>query len=561
MEDKEKLEIIPDVDASEVSSEEEETKTPSEETRGEIIENGVILGLSLVALIVGLFIKNTNVNRWLYTLSFVFAGYEILYTTIVKLCKKTLVIEEITVLISSLIILYCGYGITACLIVLGYSAIRTIAKIAIYKSQSISENLAAGSEYETDLKIKERLAFRSQALKLIDDDFSSSPDKLISLICSVGVIVVAALIAFIAPVFSSSYGDALTEKWLPCGAAFAALAQVSVCAICKAVSRISAFINADRNGVVYGSLGALEFIADAKDVVFDKTGVVTDKTANITAVECDSPEIVISIVYACENGLNEELSSAISRYAKENGVKINDVVITDIQYNENRGIVAEVDGQKIAVGNKKMINETFGLTVTAASENSIIFVADAERLIGVIYLDYISKNNIGGVINELLLDLNKTTHLVSSDNVGAVDKTKTDLGIDKAVAGASTEYKAEYVKKLGAIYVGEGDYDKCVLKALNYDCITVAKPVAGENGASIAGEDIRELPVALKLAERTIKKVKSFKKLTVIAKAVTLISAIIFAALSPSFLWVSPIISLVCDCSLLAVAYDNLSEV
>ena len=84
----------------------EEKKSPAEELGGELIENAIILGLAFCILIAATIIKNNNVTRWLYTLSFVFSGYEILYLSIVKLCKKALIIEEISILISGLIFLF-----------------------------------------------------------------------------------------------------------------------------------------------------------------------------------------------------------------------------------------------------------------------------------------------------------------------------------------------------------------------------------------------------------------------------------------------------------------------
>ena len=87
------------------------------EKKSEVIEHCIVTIISVILLIVASFIKgNDNVARWLYTVSFVAAGYEILYSVIVKLSKKEVIIEEIAVIAGSLVLLYSGYGQYACLI-------------------------------------------------------------------------------------------------------------------------------------------------------------------------------------------------------------------------------------------------------------------------------------------------------------------------------------------------------------------------------------------------------------------------------------------------------------
>lgn len=89
------------------------------EKKSEVIEHSIVTIISVILLIVASFIKgNDDVARWLYTVSFVAAGYEILYSVIVKLSKKEVIIEEIAVVAGSLVLLYSGYGQYACLIII-----------------------------------------------------------------------------------------------------------------------------------------------------------------------------------------------------------------------------------------------------------------------------------------------------------------------------------------------------------------------------------------------------------------------------------------------------------
>ena len=94
------------------------------EKKSEVIEHSIVTVLSAILLIVCSFIRDKDdVTRWLYTISFVVSGYEILYSVIVKLSKKEVIIEEIAVIAGSLVLLYSGYGQYACLIIIAYTSI------------------------------------------------------------------------------------------------------------------------------------------------------------------------------------------------------------------------------------------------------------------------------------------------------------------------------------------------------------------------------------------------------------------------------------------------------
>ena len=537
----------------------EEKKSPAEELRGELIENAIILGLAFCILIVATIIKNNNVTRWLYTLSFVFSGYEILYLSIVKLCKKALIIEEISILISGLILLYCGQNILSCLIVLLYSVLRTALKFITYKVENTAEYLQTATEYESDITVKKQLNIRACSLKLA---LAENYEQGNSYKLKFGIIIVAIglLVSFIPPIFSSDYISLLTTKWLPCGAATVAVAQVSTFFVTKAICYLSAFLNADRNGVIYGSSKAIEFLAKSDNVIFDKTGVVTEKTAVIDKVTADNVSKVLSLLYSAEKNINNELCSAVSRYSKENSIDIEDVTISKLKFIENKGVIADIADKTYVIGNKKLINDIFAITTEENRDLSVIYIANEIGIQGTIYLKYIEKPNIEGVVNELSLDLNKKTCLLSSDNLGVVNKLKIRFGFNKAIAGASSEYKSRYVKENGAVYIGDSEYDKEVIKLLSSNCVTIGCSESGDIGASVEGTDIRELPTLFKLATRTTKKIKTLKTLTVILNLAVIALNLTLSILAPLYLWTVALGILIVDITLLSVALSNLSE-
>lgn len=93
-----------------------------------------------------------------------------------------------------------------------------------------------------------------------------------------------------------------------------------------------------------------------------------------------------------------------------------------------------------------MLKSVFDISVEDDSAESVIYVAKEGSVIGKINYNRIDKVNVKGEIKELTDDIGMTSSLLSADKVSVVNAMKEKLGLDKAIAGASPKYKADYVK-------------------------------------------------------------------------------------------------------------------
>ena len=537
--------------------------SPVSEKRGELIEHSVVTVLSAILLIVCSFIKNENVKRWLYTISFVVSGYEILYSVIVKLSKKEVIIEEIAVVAGSLVLLYSDYGKYACLIIIAYSLIAFSKKVFEYIALSKSERLSVEAGYETDEKIKQSLGIRSENLKTMLEEMPNSIiyGKKFRLIFGLAGLFIGLAIMFISPIFSKiGYVDALKDKWLVCGALVVALWQCASVCVFNAINYFSACLAADKYEATFGSFAAIDKLAASDEIAFDGAGVLTEKSLSITSVDSANVENTLSALYSIESGIDEYIRSAVSVYAKNNGISLSDIPFENIKRFETLGVTADFGNERYVVGNKKLLKKVFDISVEDDGDGSVIFLAKDNALLGKINYNRIEKSNVAGEIKELADDAGMSVTLLSSDKLSVVNSMKDKFLLDKAVAGASTKYKADYVKKSDAIYVGDSEYDAETIKLLCGECVTVGGGKVYENGLTVSGNDVRQIPVAVKIAKRTLKKKKFITFFTAVVKAAAILAGVITFAVIGKYAWISVLGCIAADAISLISAATNLSD-
>lgn len=534
------------------------------EKKSEVIEHSIVTIISVILLIVASFIKgNDNVARWLYTVSFVAAGYEILYSVIVKLSKKEVIIEEIAVVAGSLVLLYSGYGQYACLIIIAYSLIALSKKSFEYIALNKSEKLSVAAGYETDDEIKKSFVVRAENLKTIIDETPNSKifEKKFRLIFGAVGIIIGLLLTFVPPIFAkSAYVDALKDKWLICGAIVASLWQLSSICVFLSLNYIAGFISADRYAATFGSFAAIDKFAEAAEIAFDGSGVLTDKSLTINSVDSTNAGNTLSVLYSLENDIDEYIKSAISVYAKNNGITLNSILFENVKHFETLGVTADFNGKRYAAGNKTLLKKVFGVSVEDDSDESVIFVAEEGAVIGKVNYTRIDKINARGEIKELTDGAGMIASLLSSDKVSVVNAMKDKLGLDNAVAGASPKYKAEYVKKSNAMYVGDSEYDAETIKLLDGACVSAGGNKVYQNGLTVSGRDVRQIPVAVKIAGRTVKKKKFITLFTAILKAAAIVSGVVLFAVKGKYIWLPILCCIATDLIAFFSAATNLTD-
>lgn len=108
-----------------------------------------------------------------------------------------------------------------------------------------------------------------------------------------------------------------------------------------------------KNGILLKNGKILEDIHLVKEVFFDKTGTITEGAPSIHGIKTFSPDTnVLKIAASLERFSNHLIAKTIVKNHKEDFYKA-----TDIKEIPGCGVIAEINGIKAGVGNKKIFNE------------------------------------------------------------------------------------------------------------------------------------------------------------------------------------------------------------
>lgn len=117
-------------------------------------------------------------------------------------------------------------------------------------------------------------------------------------------------------------------------------------------------------GILIKGANYMEALAQTDVVVFDKTGTLTKGTFEVTDIHCEEnvsqAELQAMLLYYAahaESYSNHPISrSIVTAYTKETGLEIDPAKIGEVQEISGHGMVVQVDGKEVAVGNRKLMN-------------------------------------------------------------------------------------------------------------------------------------------------------------------------------------------------------------
>ncbi|MBI1393360.1 MAG: heavy metal translocating P-type ATPase [Alphaproteobacteria bacterium] len=223
-----------------------------------------------------------------------------------------------------------------------------------------------------------------------------------------------------------------------------------------------------QSGILIKNAAALETMEKVTTVIVDKTGTLTEgkpKLVTIETVGDRSADEFLSGVAAVEAGSEHPLAEAIV-----NGAKARDITITPVtDFNSITGEGAEglVNGQKVAIGNSKMMkrvgacDDTLALQADAHRKKgqTVMFVAIDGKAAGLIGVADPIKATAHEAIRRLHAQSLKVV-MLTGDNVSTAEAVARELGIDEIHADVSPSDKNRIVRELrgqGAVVAMAGD--------------------------------------------------------------------------------------------------------
>ncbi len=201
-----------------------------------------------------------------------------------------------------------------------------------------------------------------------------------------------------------------------------------------------------QNGVLIKNAEALEKMNKIDTLILDKTGTLTEGKPSVEKVVTEDgikEDDVLQQIASLNKYSEHPLAEAIVKYGKEKNISFSDV--NDFTAVAGKGVTGTVDGKKIALGNKKLMEETHSVISAKLLEN-----VNKEQQSGKT-VSYISIDNapIGYItITDKIKETSKSAiQAILDDGIQIIMITGDNAGTAKAVADELhlTGFKAEYL--------------------------------------------------------------------------------------------------------------------
>jgi len=209
------------------------------------------------------------------------------------------------------------------------------------------------------------------------------------------------------------------------------------------------------NGILVKKSEILENAKKINTVIFDKTGTLTYgklKIAEIVNYSEAPDDELIKLAASIESKSTHPIAKAFIEYAKEKNINL--VEINDFENVAGMGLVATINNEKIIIGNSKIIeqykiNNNYKEDEKKLAErgNSIVYIADNEKVLGIVGVNDIIRKEAKSLITQLN-KMNIETIILTGDNKDVSEKTAKQLGIKKVIAEVLPKDKATIIKEL-----------------------------------------------------------------------------------------------------------------
>ncbi len=277
-----------------------------------------------------------------------------------------------------------------------------------------------------------------------------------------------------------------------------------------------------KRGVLFKNATALEASARIDTVVMDKTGTLTKgepEVTDVVAEDIDEDEL-LALVTAVERESEHPLAGAIVRHAAARGIVHRP--LENFRNAPGHGAVAEVNGRRVAVGNRKLMvseNVDFGPLMDrrdelASTGRTAVLVAVDGRGVGVIALADAARETSAEAVASLH-DLGIEVVMLSGDNEATARRIATQLGIDTVIAEVLPGDKADKITELQregkkVAMVGDGVNDAPALAQADLGiAIGAGTDVAIETADLVLmRSDPLDVPIALRIGRGTLRKMR-----------------------------------------------------
>ncbi|NLD51541.1 MAG: cadmium-translocating P-type ATPase [Clostridiales bacterium] len=300
---------------------------------------------------------------------------------------------------------------------------------------------------------------------------------------------------------------------------------------------------ASRQGILVKGSNYLEALAQADTVVFDKTGTLTRGVFEVAAVQPLGMEAhaLLDLAAHAEAYSSHPIAQSLQRAW---GQPLDLSRVGAVHEQAGRGLQALVDGRQVLVGNAAWMAEQHIPATPPQGEGTAVYVAIDGRPAGWLLIADQVKPGAVEAIRQLRQQGIRQIALLTGDSQPAARAVGLALDIDNLHHSLLPQDKVERVEAMlttqsrsrGLVFVGDGINDAPVLARAD---IGVAMGALGADAAIEAADivlmddDPRRLPLAIRIARRTVGIARQNAAFAIAAKTAVLV----LGALGYGTLW------------------------
>src|ERR1700730_13615595 len=229
---------------------------------------------------------------------------------------------------------------------------------------------------------------------------------------------------------------------------------------------LGAIGRAAQNGAIIKGGLHLEKLAEVDTILLDKTGTLTYGTPEVMEVRPANGVATESLIEAAaiaESQSEHPVAKAILRKASQMGIRVRHP--DQFDYTPGRGIVAEIEGEEIAIGNWMHFRDEGiqGADALQGTSDGAVLVTRGGHLLGSIHVADLLRPEAKSAIQSLK-SMGLKTVLLTGDSKVIAQAVGKGLGVDEISAELLPEQKLQRVQELLAqgkkvVMVGDGVND------------------------------------------------------------------------------------------------------
>ena len=308
---------------------------------------------------------------------------------------------------------------------------------------------------------------------------------------------------------------------------------------------------ASRKGILVKGANFMDTLSRVKTVVFDKTGTLTEGVFQVTAVHpelIDEKELLHLAAHVERHSLHPIAAALRNAYPDEQ----DDCSVTDIRETAGHGVIATVNGHRVAVGNEKQMTLEGAKSHPCELTGTTVHVAIDGIYAGHIIISDRVKADAAEAITALHAAGVRRTVMLTGDQADIAASVASAVGVDSYHAGLLPADKVARVETLladrslsaakgweGALaFVGDGINDAPVLARAD---LGIAMGALGSDAAIEAADVVlmddkpSKVAEAVRIARRTL----SIARENMIFAIGIKILVLLLAALGLATLWMA----------------------